>query len=129
MPFEEVVELIEKAYGKPWDMVFKKLEKSCKPASLGQVHFGKLKDGTEVAVKVQYPDIASTVEAEMDLMGWLFAIKCFPIIIRRTHAKPPRRHPPETLLDIGNTQRHPRAVPVLSPGRGPDRRTAPRQGM
>jgi predicted unusual protein kinase regulating ubiquinone biosynthesis (AarF/ABC1/UbiB family) len=71
MPFEEVVELIEKAYGKPWDTVFKKLEKSCKPASLGQVHFGKLKDGTEVAVKVQYPDIASTVEAEMDLMGWL----------------------------------------------------------
>ena len=71
MHFEEVMELIEKAYGQPWDTIFKKLEKSCKPASLGQVHFGKLKDGTEVAVKVQYPDIASTVEAEMDLMGWL----------------------------------------------------------
>lgn len=31
MPFEEVVELIEKAYGKPWDTVFKKLEKSVSP--------------------------------------------------------------------------------------------------
>ncbi len=71
MPFEEVMDLIEKAYGKPWDSIFKKLDKSCKTASLGQVHFGKLLDGTEVAVKVQYPDIASAVEAEMDIMGWL----------------------------------------------------------
>ena len=71
MSFEEVLALIEKAYGKPWDSIFKKLEKSCKTASLGQVHFGKLKDGTEVAVKIQYPEIAGTVEAEMDLMGWL----------------------------------------------------------
>ncbi|PIP71949.1 MAG: hypothetical protein COW89_09115 [Nitrospinae bacterium CG22_combo_CG10-13_8_21_14_all_47_10] len=71
LSFEEVTELISKAYGKPWDTVFKKLEKSCKTASLGQVHFGKLKDGTEVAVKVQYPEIDVAVEAEMNLMGWL----------------------------------------------------------
>ena len=71
IPFDEVVELISAAYGKPWDTVFKKLEKSCKTASLGQVHFGKLKDGTEVAVKIQYPEIATAVEAEMNLMGWL----------------------------------------------------------
>jgi predicted unusual protein kinase regulating ubiquinone biosynthesis (AarF/ABC1/UbiB family) len=71
MPFEEVIVLIENAYGKPWNTIFKKLEKSCKTASLGQVHFGKLMDGTEIAVKVQYPEIATSVEAEMDLMGWL----------------------------------------------------------
>ncbi len=35
------------------------------------MHFGKLKDGTEVAVKVQYPEIAKGVEAELDIMGWL----------------------------------------------------------
>ena len=28
MHFEEVMELIEKAYGQPWDTIFKKLEKS-----------------------------------------------------------------------------------------------------
>jgi len=69
MSFEEVEELISQAYGK--STIFKKLEKSCKTASLGQVHFGQLKDGTEVAVKVQYPGIANTVEAEMNLMGLL----------------------------------------------------------
>lgn len=71
LSFEEVVELISKAYGKPFDTVFKKLEKTCKTASLGQVHFGKLKNGVEVAVKVQYPEIATAVEAEMNLMGFL----------------------------------------------------------
>lgn len=71
LPFEEVVKLVGKAYGKPWYTVFKKLEKSCKTATLGQVHFGKLKDGTEVAVKVQYPEIAREVEGKMNLMGWL----------------------------------------------------------
>ena len=32
LPFEEVLELISKAYGKPWDTVFKRLDKSCKTA-------------------------------------------------------------------------------------------------
>ncbi|MBT5869118.1 MAG: AarF/ABC1/UbiB kinase family protein [Nitrospinaceae bacterium] len=71
MTYEEVLELIEIAYEKPWGAIFKKLDKNCKTASLGQVHFGKLLDGTEVAVKVQYPEIATAVEAEMNLMGWL----------------------------------------------------------
>ncbi len=33
-------------------------------ASLGQVHRARLLDGTEVACKLQYPDMASTVEAD-----------------------------------------------------------------
>jgi predicted unusual protein kinase regulating ubiquinone biosynthesis (AarF/ABC1/UbiB family) len=34
-------------------------------ASLGQVHRAKLKDGTEVACKLQYPDMTSVVEADL----------------------------------------------------------------
>ena len=34
-------------------------------ASLGQVHRAVLPDGTEVACKLQYPDMASTVEADL----------------------------------------------------------------
>ncbi len=70
MPFDQVIEELEKAYQAPWNTVFKKLEKVGKSASLGQVHFGVLLDGTPVAVKVQYPEIAAAVETEMDLMGW-----------------------------------------------------------
>src|SRR5271156_1165429 len=34
-------------------------------ASLGQVHRARLPDGTEVACKLQYPDMASTVDADL----------------------------------------------------------------
>jgi predicted unusual protein kinase regulating ubiquinone biosynthesis (AarF/ABC1/UbiB family) len=36
-------------------------------ASIGQVHQGVLADGREVAVKVQYPEIADALEADLDL--------------------------------------------------------------
>ena len=36
-------------------------------ASIGQVHRGVLKDGREVAVKVQYPEIADAVESDLEL--------------------------------------------------------------
>ena len=62
MPFHEVTEILGLAYGD--SSVFKKLDKEPKVASLGQVHFGTLKDGTEVAVKIQYSEIAGAVESE-----------------------------------------------------------------
>jgi predicted unusual protein kinase regulating ubiquinone biosynthesis (AarF/ABC1/UbiB family) len=34
-------------------------------ASLGQVHRARLRDGTEVACKLQYPDMPSTIEADL----------------------------------------------------------------
>lgn len=40
-------------------------------ASLSQVHRARLRDGTEVAVKVQRPDAASIIEADLALLGWI----------------------------------------------------------
>src|ERR1700740_3310809 len=37
-------------------------------ASLGQVHRARLHDGTDVACKLQYPDMPSTVEADLRQM-------------------------------------------------------------
>ena len=71
MPYEEVLEQISRAYGKSWDSVFNSLDENGKSASLGQVHFGKLKNGNSVAVKVQYPDIGNLVATELELIGWL----------------------------------------------------------
>ncbi len=36
-------------------------------ASLGQVHFGRLKSGESVAVKIQYPGIAQTITSDMQM--------------------------------------------------------------
>jgi predicted unusual protein kinase regulating ubiquinone biosynthesis (AarF/ABC1/UbiB family) len=71
MPFEQVEEELEKAFQAPWKTIFKKLDKAGKAASLGQVHFGIGLDGTPLAIKIQYPEIAAAVETEMDFMGWL----------------------------------------------------------
>ncbi|XP_052635331.1 atypical kinase COQ8B, mitochondrial [Harpia harpyja] len=35
-------------------------------ASIGQVHLGVLRDGTEVAVKIQYPGIARSIRSDVD---------------------------------------------------------------
>jgi predicted unusual protein kinase regulating ubiquinone biosynthesis (AarF/ABC1/UbiB family) len=43
-------------------------------ASLGQVHRARLQDGTDVACKLQYPDMASTVEADLRQLKLALAV-------------------------------------------------------
>ena len=43
-------------------------------ASLGQVHRASAKDGAALACKLQYPDMASAVEADLRQLDWLFAL-------------------------------------------------------
>jgi predicted unusual protein kinase regulating ubiquinone biosynthesis (AarF/ABC1/UbiB family) len=43
-------------------------------ASLGQVHRARSLDGAELACKLQYPDMQSAVEADLQQLQWLFAI-------------------------------------------------------
>jgi predicted unusual protein kinase regulating ubiquinone biosynthesis (AarF/ABC1/UbiB family) len=43
-------------------------------ASLGQVHHARLPDGTEVACKLQYPDMPSTVEADLRQLRLAMAV-------------------------------------------------------
>src|SRR4029077_5108666 len=43
-------------------------------ASLGQVHRARAHDGAELACKLQYPDMQSAVEADLQQLQWLFAI-------------------------------------------------------
>jgi len=71
LQIEEIEEILEKAWAVAPSSHLDSLESKGISASLGQVHFAKLKDGRNVAIKVQYPEIAQSVEAEMNLMGWL----------------------------------------------------------
>ncbi|HLL20754.1 MAG TPA: AarF/UbiB family protein [Kofleriaceae bacterium] len=43
-------------------------------ASIGQVHLARLKDGTKVAVKVQYPDIEEVVRRDLNTLRRIFRI-------------------------------------------------------
>lgn len=48
-------------------------------ASIGQVHEATIKDGTRVAVKVQYPGVADSIKSDIDnLVGVMKVWNMFP---------------------------------------------------
>jgi aarF domain-containing kinase len=56
-PVEEIIEIIEKSYGKSFHEIFQSIDpKPLGVASIGQAHRAVLKNGQEVAIKVQHPD-------------------------------------------------------------------------
>ncbi len=61
--------------GEGWERKFKSFEHvAARAASLGQVHRAEGKDGTELACKLQYPDMASTVEADLRQLKIIFRL-------------------------------------------------------
>ena len=61
-----IAEVITEQYGAPPERVFAAWEPTpIASASIGQVHRATLPDGSDVAVKVQYPGVAETIEADL----------------------------------------------------------------
>jgi predicted unusual protein kinase regulating ubiquinone biosynthesis (AarF/ABC1/UbiB family) len=61
--------------GPDWEARFAEFShESAASASLGQVHKAKALDGMTVASKLQYPDMQSAVEADLNQLGVLLAI-------------------------------------------------------
>ncbi len=61
--------------GPDWQAKFTRFDKEASfAASLGQVHRAVLPDGREVACKLQYPDMASAMEADLNQLKLIFAV-------------------------------------------------------
>jgi predicted unusual protein kinase regulating ubiquinone biosynthesis (AarF/ABC1/UbiB family) len=61
--------------GPAWQSRFEKFDKEASfAASLGQVHRAVLTGGREIACKLQYPDMASALEADLNQLKLVFAI-------------------------------------------------------
>lgn len=61
--------------GPNWESRFAEFgHEAAAAASLGQVHRARLPDGTEVACKLQYPDMASTVDADLRQLKLAMAV-------------------------------------------------------
>jgi predicted unusual protein kinase regulating ubiquinone biosynthesis (AarF/ABC1/UbiB family) len=61
--------------GADWEKKFQAFGKeAAAAASLGQVHRATLPDGTDVACKLQYPDMPSTVEADLRQLRMAMAV-------------------------------------------------------
>ena len=68
-PTAQALAVLEGFYGRPVDMVFRNFERTpVASASVAQVHFAELPDGTEVAVKILRPGINRVIVNDLALM-------------------------------------------------------------
>jgi ubiquinone biosynthesis protein len=66
---------VEAELGKPVEEIYAEFEpEAMASASIGQVHAARLKDGTEVVVKVQHAGIEETITTDLDIFDVLAAI-------------------------------------------------------
>jgi predicted unusual protein kinase regulating ubiquinone biosynthesis (AarF/ABC1/UbiB family) len=73
--FNDMRKVIEDQLDDPIDEVFDEFdEEPVAAASIGQVYRARLKDGRQVAVKVQYPGVAGAVRADMQNLGLILRL-------------------------------------------------------
>uniref|UniRef100_A0A8C5VQ16 Coenzyme Q8B n=1 Tax=Microcebus murinus TaxID=30608 RepID=A0A8C5VQ16_MICMU len=66
MPRWQMLRVLEEELGTDWQAKVASLEEvPFAAASIGQVHQGVLRDGTEVAVKIQYPGVAQSIQSDV----------------------------------------------------------------
>ncbi|MEO9134983.1 MAG: ubiquinone biosynthesis regulatory protein kinase UbiB [Casimicrobiaceae bacterium] len=95
---ELVVATIVRVFGRPLDQVFKTFELTpVASASVAQVHFAELPDGTPVAVKVLRPNIANVIEHDLSLMRTAAAL------VERIWREGKRLRPREVVAEFDKT--------------------------
>lgn len=70
-PFDSqlAVQAVEAAFGQPLDSLFAEFQRTpFAAASVAQVHRGRMRDGTDVAVKVRRPGVAGQVDSDLRLL-------------------------------------------------------------
>ena len=104
--------------GADWENQFAQFEhEAAHAASLGQVHRATLHDGTHVACKLQYPDMASAVESDVgQLKSLLSLFKTFERTIDPTEAVEEVTDRLREELDYGRERQHMRLYGNLLAG-------------
>jgi predicted unusual protein kinase regulating ubiquinone biosynthesis (AarF/ABC1/UbiB family) len=75
VPFEKMRKVVEDDLGESLDEVFAEFEpEAVAAASIGQVYRARLRDGRDVAVKVQYPGVAQAVRADLQNLGLIMRV-------------------------------------------------------
>ncbi|GFX76113.1 atypical kinase COQ8B, mitochondrial [Trichonephila clavipes] len=71
MPKWQMERVLEAEFGPDWKENFAEFDpRPFAAASIGQVHRAKLRDGTDIALKIQYPGVAKSIESDIkSLMG------------------------------------------------------------
>ncbi|MBP8811680.1 MAG: AarF/ABC1/UbiB kinase family protein [Kofleriaceae bacterium] len=74
-PYRTIARAFERALGKSPSAAFASFGKTpIAAASLGQVHEARTADGTRLAVKVLYPNVAEIIRVDLRVLGWALKI-------------------------------------------------------
>lgn len=74
-PAAEIIAVLESELGRPHRQLFAEFDETpLASASLAQVHRARLHDGRDVAVKVQYPEIARLVDIDLANLGFFIGV-------------------------------------------------------
>jgi len=72
MPASQVRRVLGRAYGKGWESRFREFDfEPLAAASIGQVHAAVAADGRDLALKIQYPGIARSIDSDVDNLASL----------------------------------------------------------
>ncbi|MEL7099935.1 MAG: AarF/ABC1/UbiB kinase family protein [Pseudomonadota bacterium] len=66
MPPKQLKQVLNAAWGDGWLKQFKRFDvRPIAAASIGQVHRAQLRDGRDVAIKIQYPGVARSIDSDV----------------------------------------------------------------
>lgn len=75
MPPTQLKRVLRDAWGSDWRRDFRSFDtRPIAAASIGQVHRARLRDGRELAIKVQYPGIAESIDGDVANLGALIRL-------------------------------------------------------
>jgi predicted unusual protein kinase regulating ubiquinone biosynthesis (AarF/ABC1/UbiB family) len=75
MPLGQVAQVLDASLGKQWKESFERFDFTpIAAASIGQVHRAVLKDGREVAIKIQYPGIEQSIDSDIGNVAMLLKL-------------------------------------------------------
>ncbi len=75
MSYDLVKQVFMTDYGEPPEHIFRKFQhEPFAAASIGQVHRAELRDGTAVAVKVQYPGVREAIDHDLANVGMMIKL-------------------------------------------------------
>ncbi|MCY7397998.1 MAG: AarF/ABC1/UbiB kinase family protein [Sphingomonas bacterium] len=75
MPPQQLQQVLAVQWGKDWRTRFRRFEpRPIAAASIGQVHRATTHDGRELAIKIQYPGVRESIDADIDNVATLLRV-------------------------------------------------------
>lgn len=121
MPRSQLRRVLGREYGKGWEARFEVFEEEpMAAASIGQVHAARTVDGRDVALKIQYPGVARSIDSDVENVATLLqATRILPVEVDVSglvaEAKRELRQEADYIHEAGNLRRY-RSLVADEPG-------------